>query len=269
MAARSALMTVMTAAARKASRHMIRDFGEIEHLQVSRKGPADFVTAADLKAEKILRQELSRARPTFGFLLEEGGEVAAQDGDDHVWLVDPLDGTTNFMHGLPHFAISIGCRKGREMIAGVVFDPIKEELFWAEKGSGAWLNDRRLRVSARNKLPDSLIATGIPFHGTGGHDRFAAQLDAVMPEVAGIRRWGAAALDLAYVAAGRFDAFWESGLKPWDLAAGILLVREAGGSVNDLDGGEAVIEKGHVLASNGAIHAPLHALLAKAGKRRG
>jgi len=266
MAVRSALMNVMQAAARKAARGLIRDFGEVENLQVSRKGPADFVSAADLRAEKILREELTRVRPKFGFELEEGGRVEAPDGE-HYWLVDPLDGTTNFLHGLPHFAISIGLKKGDDVIAAVIHDPIKDEMFWAEKGSGAWLNERRLRVSARTKLPDSLLATGIPFHGVGNHDRVAVEIRQIMDQVAGIRRFGAAALDLAYVAAGRYEGFWEHNLKPWDIAAGLLMVREAGGKVTDFAGTETMLASGDIVATNGVLHDDLKALLDKAQNR--
>jgi myo-inositol-1(or 4)-monophosphatase len=250
----------MTRAADKAARGLKRDFGEVEQLQVSQKGPADFVSNADIKAEKVLREELSKARPGFGFLLEEGGTVKGTD-PDHRWIIDPLDGTTNFLHGLPHFAISIGLEKNGEIIAGVVYDPIKEEMFCAEKGGGAFLNDRRLRVSGRKNMHEALIGTGIPFLGRGDGDHFNQQLRGIMRETAGVRRWGAAALDLAYVAAGRLDGFWEEGLSAWDLAAGLLLVRESGGYVSDLKGGQTMLESGNILASNNLLHAPLQALL--------
>ncbi|HVI86778.1 MAG TPA: inositol monophosphatase family protein [Dongiaceae bacterium] len=260
MITRSPILNVMTRAADKAARGLKRDFGEVEQLQVSQKGPADFVSNADIKAEKILREELSKARPAFGFLLEEGGTVKGTD-PDHRWIIDPLDGTTNFLHGLPHFAISIGLEKAGEIIAGIVYDPIKEEMFCAEKGGGAFLNDRRIRVSARKNLHESLIGTGIPFRGRGDGDRFNRQLSAMMAETAGVRRWGAAALDLAYVAAGRFDGFWEEGLAPWDIAAGLLLVKEAGGYISDLKGGQSMMGSGAILATNNLLHAPLQALL--------
>jgi len=263
MITRSPILNVMTRAADKAARGLKRDFGEVEQLQVSQKGPADFVSNADLKAEKVLREELSKARPAFGFLLEEGGTVKGTD-PEHRWIIDPLDGTTNFLHGLPHFAISIGLEKAGEIIAGVVYDPIKDEMFCAEKGGGAFLNDRRIRVSARKNLHESLIGTGIPFRGRGDGDRFNRQLSAMMAETAGVRRWGAAALDLAYVAAGRFDGFWEEGLSPWDIAAGLLLVKEAGGYVSDLRGGQGMLDSGTILASNNLLHAPLQALLTNA-----
>jgi myo-inositol-1(or 4)-monophosphatase len=253
MALRTALWTVMTGAAQKAARALKRDFGEIEQLQVSQKGPSDFVSAADLRAEKVLRTELAKARPRFGFLLEEGGEVIGADGH-HRWIIDPIDGTTNFLHGIPHFAISIGLEMDGEVIAGLVFNPITDEMYYAEKGKGAFLNDKRLRVSARSNLTDSVIATGIPFHGRPGHKPFLKQLERVMDKVAGVRRAGTASLDLAYVAAGRCDGFWEAGLQPWDIAAGVILVREAGGFITELDGGKNFMKSGNVLAANPKIH---------------
>ena len=263
MATRSPIINVMARAADKAARGLKRDFGEVEQLQVSMKGPANFVSTADHRAEKVLREELGKARPTFGFILEESGVIEGRD-PHHRWIVDPLDGTTNFLHGLPHFAISIGLEREGEIIAGLVYDPIKNETFWAEKGSGAYLNDRRLRVSSRRKMEAALVATGMPYHGHGAAGEFVAQLEAVMDSVAGIRRLGAAALDLAYVAAGRYDAFWEEHLSPWDLAAGILLVREAGGYVSKTDGGDDVLGTGSVLAANDLLHLPMLRLLRKA-----
>ena len=263
MATRSPIINVMAKAADKAARGLKRDFGEVEQLQVSRKGPADFVSTADHKAEKVLREELGRARPGFGFIMEEAGVIEGSD-PHHRWIVDPLDGTTNFLHGLPHFAISIGLERDGEIIAGVVFDPIKDETFWAEKGAGAYLNHRRLRVSSRRKAEEALVATGMPYRGHGAVGHFVAQLDAVMDQVAGIRRMGAAALDLAYVAAGRYDAFWEEHLSPWDVAAGMLLVREAGGYVSKTDGGDDVLGTGSVLAANDQLHQPMLQLLRKA-----
>ncbi|WP_298723972.1 inositol monophosphatase family protein [uncultured Ferrovibrio sp.] len=262
MALRSALINAMANAARKAQRSLTRDFNEVEQLQVSKKGPADFVSAADRKAEKILHQELSKLRPDFGFIMEEAGRIEAKDGKTY-WVIDPLDGTTNFLHGIPHFAISIAVQREGELIAGIVLDVIRDELFWAEKGVGAYMNERRIRVSARRKLPEALFATGIPFHGRPGHAQFLKEMTSVMGEVAGIRRMGAAALDLAYVAAGRYDGFWEAGLSPWDIAAGIVLVREAGGMVTDLKGGDTMIETGGIVAANDVLHGPLLKLLAK------
>ncbi len=261
MALRSALWTVMTGAAQKAAKALKRDFGEVEQLQVSRKGPSDFVSAADLRAEKVLKQELAKARPRFGFLLEEEGEIKGEDGH-HRWIVDPIDGTTNFLHGIPHFAISIGLEMDGEIIAGLVFNPVADEMFYAEKGKGAFLNDRRLRVSARDTLGDALLATGIPFKGRPGHQPFLTQLERVMKEVAGVRRAGTASLDLAYVAAGRYDGYWEKGLQPWDIAAGILLVREAGGFVSDFDGRKEALGKGDLVAANAKLHKPILDLLA-------
>ena len=260
MAQRSALLNVMTAAATKAARGLVRDFGEIENLQVSKKGPADFVTTADKKAEEVLVAGLTKARPRFGFLLEEGGKIEGADTSNR-WIIDPLDGTTNFLHGIPHFSISIALERDGEPVAGVIYEPITDQMFWAEKGQGAYLNGRRIRVSARRRLEESLFATGIPFAGKQDHDRFLSQLKAVMAVSAGVRRFGSAALDLAYVAAGRYEGFWEIGLQPWDIAAGIVLVREAGGFVTDIGGG-GMMESGEILAANDSLHGPLLKILA-------
>ena len=261
--ARSALLNVMVDAARKAGRSLVRDFGEVENLQVSHKGPADFVSAADRRAEQILQEELKRVRPTWGLLMEESGEVGGSD-PSHRFIVDPLDGTTNFLHGIPIFAVSIALERQGQLVAGVVYNPVMDELYTAERGSGAFLNDRRLRVANRRSMPDCVIGTGIPFLGHGQHDRFLAETRVVMNEVAGIRRCGAASIDLAWVAAGRLDGFWERSLKPWDMAAGIVLIREAGGFVSDLDGKDRMMETGTVLAGNEDIQRRLGALLAKA-----
>lgn len=258
----SPALNVMIAAARKAGRGLIRDFGELENLQVSRKGPADFVSTADQRTERILLEELSRARPGYPFLMEESGVVEGTD-KTHRFIVDPLDGTTNFLHGIPQFAISIALEREGVLVSGVVFNPVANEMYSAERGHGAYLNDRRLRVAAREKLPDCVVATGTPFHGTGGFDEFSAEMAAVMPEVAGVRRFGSAALDLAFVAAGRFDGYWERGISAWDMAAGILLVREAGGVVTDMDGRDRMLDAGHVLAANEVLHRPLLDLLRK------
>ena len=265
MARRSALINVMARAAERAGRALIRDFGEVEQLQVSRKGPADFVSAADMKAEQIVQRELSRARPEYGFLMEESGAIEGSDGH-HVWIVDPLDGTTNFLHGLPHFCVSIGLAKDNDPIAGVVYDPIKDELFWAERNEGAYLNNRRLRVSARNQLADAVLATGIPFRKHDGdpvNQKFMQQLEYVMGRLAGVRRFGSAALDLAYVAAGRYDGYWENGLHPWDVAAGLLIVREAGGFVSEIGGRRYELGAPDILAANDALHESLVKLLSK------
>jgi myo-inositol-1(or 4)-monophosphatase len=258
---RSALMNVMTAAAIKAGRGLKRDFGEVENLQVSVKGPGDFVSAADRKAEKTLFEELSKARPGYGFLMEEEGVVEGAD-KTHRWLVDPLDGTTNFLHGLPIFAISVALEREGAIVAGLIYNPISEDMYVTEKGQGAWLNNRRLRVSARRDIPDALIGCGIPPLGRAQqHPKFKAELATVMARAGGVRRLGAAAIDMALVAAGRYDAYWERGLKPWDIAAGVLLVREAGGYVSDADGGEAILDKGSVCAGNEAMHRHLLGLI--------
>jgi myo-inositol-1(or 4)-monophosphatase len=261
MVAHSALITVMEKAARKAAPKLRRDFNEVDALQVSRKGPADFVSNADRAAEAAIVEVLAHARPDWGLMLEEGGEKA---GNNSRWIVDPLDGTTNFLHGMPHFAISIAAEVDGEVVAGLIHQPLTGESFWAEKGRGAWLSDRRLRVSARRELNECVIATGIPYQGHGDAAKFSNVLSAVMPEVAGIRRFGAAALDLAWVAAGRFDGFWESDLSHWDVAAGILLVREAGGFVTDFRGGDAMVARREIVAGNGNIQSKLHRLVAGA-----
>jgi myo-inositol-1(or 4)-monophosphatase len=261
MAKRSALITVMMRAAEKAARRMKRDFGEVENLQVSKKGPADFVSAADLRAERILREELEHARPGYGFLMEESGASQGSGDGERRWIVDPLDGTTNFLHGLPHFAISIALEERGELVAGVIYDPIKDETFAAEKGIGAYLNDRRIRVSSRTRMDEALIGTGTPFKGHGDAPTFLAETNAVMGETAGIRRWGTASLDLAYVAAGRLDGFWERELAPWDIAAGIVIVREAGGFVTEIDGRAIRADSPSILAGNDALHQVLVKLL--------
>jgi len=255
-------MNVMVRAAERAGRGLIRDFGEVEQLQVSRKGPGDFVSNADLKAERVVRNELRKARPDFGLMMEESGETEGAD-KSHVWIVDPLDGTSNFLHGLPHFCTSIGLARDGDVIAGVIYDPIKDEVFWTERGQGAYVNNRRLRVSGRRRLDEALLATGVPFarHDDPTLDLYQSQLRPVMQETAGVRRFGAAALDLAYVAAGRYEAFWENGLKPWDVAAGILMVREAGGFVTDLGGRRYELGAADILATNDGLHERLVALL--------
>ncbi|SDR32691.1 inositol monophosphatase family protein [Pseudovibrio sp. Tun.PSC04-5.I4] len=261
--ARTALLNVMVQAATKAGRSLARDFGEVETLQVSRKGPGDFVSQADHQAEKIVRQELQKARPTYGLLMEESGEIEGTDGQ-HRWIVDPLDGTTNFLHGIPIFCVSIALERAGQIVAAVIYNPIMDELYTAEKGAGAFCNDRRLRVAARKDMTDCLIGTGIPFIGVGDHGRALKEIRHVMGEVAGIRRAGAAALDLAWVASGRLDAFWETGLHPWDMAAGILLVREAGGYVSDANGKDSMFETNSVVCGNEYTHLQLRELLGKA-----
>ncbi len=258
---RSALMNVMTAAALKAGRGLKRDFGEVENLQVSVKGPGDFVTAADRKSEQVLFEELSKARPGYGFVMEEGGVVEGND-KSHTWHIDPLDGTTNFLHGLPIFAISIGLEREGAMVAGVVYNPATDDMFFAERGQGAYHNNHRLRVAARRELADSLVACGIPPLGNAtAHPGFKVELATTLARVGNLRRLGAAALDLAYVAAGRFDGYWERGVKSWDVAAGIVLVREAGGFVSDADGGDGILTAGSVCAGNEHIHRQLLSLL--------
>ncbi|MGE0257034.1 MAG: inositol monophosphatase family protein [Alphaproteobacteria bacterium] len=260
---RPALINVIDRAVRKAGRGLVRDFGEVEKLQVSKKGVADFVSTADTKAERILFEELAKARPGFGFLGEEAGTRSAGDGV-HRWIVDPLDGTTNFLHGVPHFAISIAVERAGEIVTGAVYDPLSDNLYWAERNGGAWLNDQRLRVSARGDMAAALVATGIPFIGRGDHPRYLATQAAVMAKTAGVRRFGVASLDLAWVAAGRFDGYWEYGLKAWDIAAGLLLVREAGGFASEHDGQGDPLRSGNVVAANDKLHAPLCALLREA-----
>ena len=264
------MVRVMEKAARKAGQRLRRDFGEVEHLQVSRKGPADFVSKADQASERTIYDELLLARPDWGFVLEEGGVIEG-DPTKPRWVIDPLDGTSNFLHGIPHFAISIAAQEPKldgsgwgDVIAGLVYQPITDESFWAEKSRGAWLQDRRLRVSERRYLDESLIATGIPFAGAGDPVEWTRIYHALAPEVAGIRRFGAAALDLAWVAAGRYEGFWESNLKPWDTAAGCLLVREAGGFVTDWRGISQPICDTQVLAGTDALHSKLHTVIAGA-----
>ncbi len=263
MARTSPLMNVMQQAARKASRRLVRDFGEIENLQVSRKGPGDFVTAADVRTDEKLRESLQQARPAIGFLTEEGEDVVGED-ETRRWIIDPIDGTANFMHGIPMFAISIALEEAGEVTAALVYAPISDEMFWAEKGQGAYLDDRRLRVAARRHMGDTVIGTGIPHLGRAESPAYLAELNAIMAECAGIRRMGAASLDLAYVAAGRFDGFWETGLAPWDIAAGILVAREAGAMVSRTDGGTDPLYKGDVLAANEAIHSRMLRLIRQA-----
>jgi myo-inositol-1(or 4)-monophosphatase len=252
----SALLNVMIKAARRAARSLNRDFGEVENLQVSLKGPANFVSAADRRAEEIIREDLLQARPGYGFLGEEGGRHEGAD-KTHTWIVDPLDGTTNFLHGIPHFAISIALERDGVLVAGVVYNPVSDELFTAERGKGAFLNDQRLRVAARPRLSESAVACGLPHYGRGDLTLFRKELAAVQEKVAALRRFGASALDLAFVAAGRFDVYWDRNLSAWDLAAGIVLVREAGGFVTDLDGKDAMLSNGTIVAGNETLQRDL------------
>lgn len=260
---RSALITVMVNAARKAGKALIRDFGEVEHLQVSLKGPANFVSAADKRSEETLYQELSKARPGFGFLMEERGLVEGED-KSHQWVVDPLDGTTNFLHSIPLFCISIGLLREGLPVAGLIFNPVTDEMYLAERGQGAYLNERRIRVAARRELSDAVVCCGIPHRSRGDHERFRKELAAMQTKVAGIRRTGSAALDMAWVAAGRFDGFWEQHLAAWDLAAGMCIVSEAGGFATDTSGGDTVLKSGTVIAGNEFIHREMLAVLKSA-----
>lgn len=254
--ARSAIINVMVQAAMKAGRSLSRDFGEVQNLQVSLKGPGDYVSQADRRAEEIIYTELSKARPGYAFIMEERGEVAGED-DQHRFIVDPLDGTTNFLHGIPVFSVSIALERQGQLVAAVIYNPAMDELYTAERGGGAFMNDRRLRVAARRKLSDAVVGTGIPHLGRGHHGQALIELKNVMNEVAGVRRFGSAALDLAYVAAGRMDGYWENWLAPWDLAAGILMVREAGGFCTDHDGRQGMLDTGTIVAGNEAIHKAL------------
>lgn len=261
----SPAMSVVVSAVQKAARRLLRDFGEVENLQVTSKGPGDFVSQADLRAEQTLREELSRARPGWAFLGEEGGQA---DGDwEWRWVVDPLDGTTNFLHGIPHWAISVGIEKRvgdtTELVGGCIYNPAGNELFWAEKGMGAYLNDKRLRVSARRDMVSAVFATGIPFAKVQRKAEFSATLGRLMPQVAGVRRFGSAALDLAWVAAGRYEGFWELGLNKWDIAAGLVIVKEAGGFVTDPAGGDTHYETGDLVVGNQALHPKLREVVAE------
>ena len=249
----SALLKVMSDAARKAARGLNRDFGELSELQVSRKAPADFVSAADTKAEQTVFEALEKARPGYSFLGEERGLIEGTD-KTHTWIVDPLDGTTNFLHAIPHFAINIALEREGVVVAAVTYNPVTNELFWAEKGKGCFVNDKRLRVAGRKHLDESVLGTGIPFLGHGQHARFLKELHQISQRVAGVRRFGAASLDLAYVAAGRLDGFWERDLKPWDMAAGVLLITEAGGKVTNAEGGDDIMGSGSICAANLELH---------------
>ena len=248
----SANLNLMIKAARKAGRSLVKDFREVENLQVSSKGPGDFVSKADREAERIIRAELMGGRPTYGWLGEETGATPGEDPTRR-WIVDPLDGTTNFLHGLPHWAVSIALEHKGEIVAGVIFDAAKDEMFVAEKGAGAWLNETRIRVSGRSRMIESIFATGVPFGGRGALPATLQDLARLMPVCAGVRRWGSAALDLAYVAAGRYDGFWERSLNPWDIGAGIILVREAGGFCSGIREDDNPLESGNIVAGNGAL----------------
>ncbi len=252
----SANLNLMMKAARKAGRSLSKDFREVENLQVSMKGAGDFVSKADIAAEEILRDELRTARPTYGWLAEES---SAEEGEDPTrrWIVDPLDGTTNFLHGLPHWAVSIALEHKGQIVAGVIYDPSKDEMFFAEKGAGAWMNDSRLRVSGRNKMIEAVFATGLPFGGRADLPETLQELARVLPTCAGVRRFGAAALDLAYVAAGRYDGYWERRVNAWDVAAGLVIAREAGALVEPIADGADPLEDGEVICANEGLFAPL------------
>ncbi|MEM9222526.1 MAG: inositol monophosphatase family protein [Pseudomonadota bacterium] len=265
--ARSALLNVMVNAAEKAGRSLARDFGEVENLQVSKKGPADFVSRADKRAEEITLAELSRARPDYGFIGEEGTNISPNDGT-HAWIVDPLDGTTNFLHGIPLFSVSIALQRGKELVAGVIYNPITDELYVAEKGRGAFLNDRRIRVAARQDLSVALFSCGMPHLGAGDQLVFLTEIQPLMGKIAGLRRGGSAALDIAWVAAGRLDGFWEHGLNAWDIAAGVVLVREAGGFATDIKGGDAPHEVGSIVVGNEYMHQAILKNIKDAAKSR-
>lgn len=256
----SANLNIMIKAARKAGRSLVKDFREVENLQVSSKGPGDFVSKADREAERIIKEELMGARPTYGWLGEETGEDAGQDPTRR-WIVDPLDGTTNFLHGLPHWAISIALEHKGEIVSGVIFDAAKDELYWAEKGAGAWMNDKRLRVSGRRNMIESIFATGVPFAGRGPLPATLQDLARLMPVCAGVRRWGAASLDLAYVAAGRYEGYWERSLNAWDIAAGMILVKEAGGMVSAIREGDDPLEKGALICGNDNVFEPFRKII--------
>jgi myo-inositol-1(or 4)-monophosphatase len=248
----SANINVMIKAVRIAGRSLMRDFGEVENLQVSVKGPGDFVTKADWKAERILYEELSEARPNYGWLAEEGGEIKGEDPTRR-WIVDPLDGTTNYLHGLPHWAISVALEHKGEIVAAVILNPTSDEMYVAEKGAGAWLNDRRIRVSNRTRMAEMLFATGLPYAGRPGLPKRIKNLAQMMPVCAGVRQFGSAALDLAYIASGRYDGFWDDGLQSWNLAAGLLLVKEAGGLVEAFDPESNPVETGSIICANEAV----------------
>ncbi len=261
----SALMNVMIKAARRAGRSLKRDLGEIENLQVSLKGPANFVSLADKRAEEMLLTDLLKARPGYGFIGEEGG---TRIGDDktHTWIVDPLDGTTNFLHGIPQFAISIGLQREGVIIAGVIYNPANDELYTAERGKGAFLNDQRLRVAGRRQLGDCVVACGLPHIGRGDHNLSRLEMTEIQNKVAGLRRFGAASLDMAFVAAGRLDGYWERNLQPWDMAAGQILIREAGGTVSGIEGDDDPLKTGNLICGNEFIHAELVKILKPLGK---
>ncbi|MGL4262928.1 MAG: inositol monophosphatase family protein [Afipia sp.] len=260
----SALINVMVKAARRAGRSLKRDLGEIENLQVSLKGPANFVSLADKRAEQMLYEDLTKARPGYGFLGEEGGTREGTD-KSNTWIVDPLDGTTNFLHGIPQFAISIGLQREGVIVAGVIYNPANDELYIAERGKGAFLNEQRLRVAGRKQLNECVVACGLPHIGRGDHELSRREMAEMQNRVAGLRRFGAASLDLAFVAAGRLDGYWERNLQPWDIAAGLIMVREAGGVVSGIEGGDTAMATGHVVCGNETIQRELVKILKPLG----
>lgn len=248
----SPLINIMQKAAKKASRGLRRDFNELENLQVKTKGPANFVTASDIRSQKIIYDELSYAKPDWSFVMEESKPIENKNTKAR-FIVDPIDGTTNFMHGNPNFAISIAAEINDRLEAAIIYSPITDEMFTAERGKGSFLNDKRIRVATRKKLSESILITGIPHLGRGNKEIFLKEMDMIIPEVAGIRRSGSAALDLAWIAAGRYDIFWERGLSIWDIAAGVLLVREAGGFAKGIDGSDKDLWDGNILSGNDDI----------------
>src|SRR6266404_2777621 len=257
----SAVINVMVKAARRAGRSLKRDLGEVEHLQVSMKGPANFVTLADKSAEEMLYADLSKARPGYGF-----AAAAFLADESHTWIVDPLDGTTNFLHGIPQFAISIGLQREGVIIAGLIYNPANDDLYIAERGKGAFLNDTRLRVAGRRQLNECVIACGLPHIGRGDHALSRDEMIELQPRVAGLRRFGAAALDMAFVAAGRLDGYWERNLQPWDMAAGQIMIREAGGVVSGIEGSDDPLKTGNVICGNEFVHGELVKILKPLGK---
>ena len=256
----SANLNIMEKACKKASKLLIRDFGEVEKLQVSKKGPGDFVTNSDKRTEKIIINELSLARPDYSFLAEESG--ASGKSTEFKWIIDPIDGTTNFLHGVPYFAISIGLEKNKEIICGMIFNPITNEMFYAEKGKGAYLNNSRIRVSSRKNIDECVLLTGGPILSYKNKEIFFKEYESVSRKVAATRKFGSSALDLAYLASGRCDGVWERNLNYWDIAAGIIIVKEAGGTVTDFKGEDKYIEDRNLLATNSKIDKDLIALLA-------
>ncbi len=261
----SPIVNVMVNAVHKAARSLARDFGEVEQLQVSRKGPGQFVSAADVRAEKIIYEELLKARPDFGFLMEEQGKIAPKNGEKSIFIIDPLNGTTNFLHGIPHWAISIALEENGTVIAGVIYDPVKDELFYAEKGKGAFINNRRLRVSGRNNLQDAVISISTPAFGCDEDEYLGSmsKLGSIIRSVAATRKFGADCLDLVYVAAGRSDGFWETNLNPCNVAAATIIIRESGGFVTDITGGKDYIYGGSIVAANPNLHKDLLGLVSK------